>query len=68
MPQEEPDKEDPNRGYFEEYGCGCVSEVVRYKRELLGYCGKHGHGRRHVHRVHPCLDKEKWEDAGDDGH
>lgn len=46
-------------GYFEEYGCGCVSEVVRYKRDLLGYCGKHGNNRRHVHRIHPNLDAKK---------
>jgi hypothetical protein len=49
------------RGWFEEYTCGCVSPIVRLKRELLGYCPKHGHSRRHVHRVDPRLDQKKWE-------
>lgn len=44
-------------GYFEEYSCGCVSEIVRRKRDLTGYCGTHGNDRRHVHRVHPALVK-----------
>lgn len=38
-------------GWFDEYRCGCVSEVVRFKRELTGYCGKHGDNRRHVYRL-----------------
>lgn len=37
--------------WFEEYKCGCVSEVVKTKRELEGYCGKHGSDRRHIHRA-----------------
>src|SRR6266478_5426683 len=36
------------RGWFEDYRCGCVSETVRTKRELLGYCGQHGDDRRKV--------------------
>lgn len=36
------------RGYFEDYACGCVSEIVRYKKDLLGYCGQHGDSRRYV--------------------
>ena len=39
----------PDGGWFEEYSCGCVSDVVRTKRELVGYCGKHGSNRRHVY-------------------
>jgi hypothetical protein len=31
-----------NVGWFEEYRCGCVSDVVKRKKELLGYCGQHG--------------------------
>lgn len=42
-------------GWFEEYGCGCVSEVVKLKKELIGYCAKHGNDRRQVFRVHPKL-------------
>ena len=56
-------------GWWEEYACGCVSETVKRKRDLLGYCGIHGADRRHVH---PELKKpvakndsynaaEKWE-------
>lgn len=51
---------DLKRGYFEEYSCGCVSEVVRRKRDLVGYCGKHGNNKRHVHRVDPRMDKKHW--------
>lgn len=36
-------------GWFEEYACGCVSETVKTKRDLVGYCGTHGDDRRHVH-------------------
>lgn len=54
---------EPRKGWFEEYRCGCVSEVVKRKRDLLGYCGKHGEDRRHVHRIHPNLVKEKLEEA-----
>lgn len=35
-------------GWFEEYGCGCVSEMARFKKDLLGYCGQHGDNRRSV--------------------
>jgi hypothetical protein len=37
-------------GWWEEYKCGCVSETVRYKRQLTGYCAKHGDGRRYAYR------------------
>lgn len=37
--------------WFEEYTCGCVSEIVSNKDNLLGYCGKHGNDRR---KIHPC--------------
>lgn len=35
-------------GYFEDYECGCTSELVRYKKDLLGYCADHGSDRRNV--------------------
>ena len=35
-------------GWFEEYRCGCVSEIVRFKKELVGYCGTHGDNRRAI--------------------
>lgn len=48
------------RGWFEEYKfCGCVSEVVATKKELVGYCKFHGGDRRHIHRVHPRLIEPK---------
>ena len=37
--------------YFEEYRCGCVSEIVRSKKALLGYCGTHGDDSRCVFPV-----------------
>lgn len=40
-------------GWFEEYGCGCMSNVVRRKADLLGYCGKHGDSRRNLYRDTP---------------
>ena len=35
-------------GWFEDYECGCTSKVVRYKKNLTGYCGVHGENRRHI--------------------
>lgn len=35
-------------GYFEEYRCGCTSETEKRRRDLPGYCGKHGDSRRAV--------------------
>jgi hypothetical protein len=37
-------------GFWEEYRCGCVSETVNRRRDLMGYCPKHGEDRRRVHR------------------
>lgn len=37
------------KGWFEEYRCGCVSETVRFQRDLVGYCPKHGESRRHIY-------------------
>lgn len=33
-------------GWFEVYRCGCISDTVRRKRDLLGYCPKHGDDSR----------------------
>ena len=38
-----------HQGWWEEYRCGCVSKTVRLKRDLVGYCGKHGNSARQVH-------------------
>jgi len=35
-------------GYIESYKCGCSSEVVRYKKDLRGYCPIHGENRLYV--------------------
>lgn len=37
--------------WFEYYGCGCVSDYVRLKRDLVGYCGQHGDSRTQVFKV-----------------
>lgn len=37
-------------GWYEEYRCGCVSATERRRKDLVGYCPKHGDSRRHVHR------------------
>ncbi len=47
-------------GYFEDYRCGCVSEVVKRKRDLLGYCSTHGEDRR---QIWPEIE---WEDNNDE--
>jgi hypothetical protein len=36
----------PLNKWFEEYSCGCVSPVVDLKRDLTGYCPRHGNSRR----------------------
>jgi len=36
-------------GWFEEYACGCVSEIVKYKKDLIGYCPDHGDDRRNIY-------------------
>ena len=38
-------------GWFEEYRCGCVSETAMTRKDLLGYCGKHGDDRRQIFPV-----------------
>jgi hypothetical protein len=46
----------PERGWFEDYTCGCVSDIVRFKKDLLGYCGQHGTDRRQIRHVnHPAM-------------
>jgi len=39
-------------GYFEVYrNCGCVSKIEQRKKDLLGYCEKHGTDRSEVHHM-----------------
>lgn len=47
--------------WWEEYRCGCVSDVVDRKRDLLGYCPQHGEGRRHAHRDYTPRDPYRRE-------
>ena len=47
-------------GWWEEYACGCVSETVERKKDLLGYCGKHGDERRHCHRDRKMTREGRW--------
>jgi hypothetical protein len=42
-----------NWWWYGEYRCGCVSSLVRLKREVLDYCGKHGDDIRHYYREPP---------------
>ena len=35
-------------GWWEEYRCGCVSDFVKRKKDLLGYCAIHGEDTRHI--------------------
>lgn len=37
-------------GWFEEYKCGCVSDVVKIKKDLSGFCPKHGND---VKKIYP---------------
>ena len=47
------------RGWFEAYRCGCVSEIVARKKDLIGYCGKHGAESQHgsPFRLHQLLNE-----------
>ena len=38
-------------GWYEHYKCGCTSDVVARKRDLVGYCGRHGENRSTIHKV-----------------
>ena len=29
-------------GWYERYNCGCLSDAMKYKKDLLGYCSHHG--------------------------
>ena len=50
-------------GWWEEYDfCGCVSEVVPHKRDLLGYCGRHGGDRRGAAHREVDWSEEREED------
>lgn len=37
--------------WFAEYACGCVSELVRSRKDLLEYCGTHGDDALRVHSL-----------------
>ena len=44
-------------GWFEHYKCGCVSKTSKFKKDLLGYCGKHGHDPMEVLPVYEDEDE-----------
>ena len=46
-------------GWWEEYRCGCISNTVRTKKELLGYCPKHGDDFRHQHKDYKVKNSPK---------
>lgn len=54
-----PRKEKPRKAssakaqWYEEYRCGCVSPLARVKRDLLGYCPRHGNTTARVYKESP---------------
>jgi hypothetical protein len=50
-------------GWYEEYRCGCLSETVKRKCNLHGYCPRHGESRKCIHAE--VLWKEEQEGAND---
>lgn len=50
------------KGWWEEYKCGCLSDVVARKADLLGYCPVHGYDAR---RVWPWLGSTSERRGGD---
>lgn len=45
-------------GWWETYGCGCVSPDVKRKGDLLGYCPEHGADRTAVYHGMVPADNE----------
>lgn len=43
--------------YIEGYRCGCSMGPLP-RRELLGYCGKHGENRRELYKIPPAYTQE----------
>ena len=40
-------------GWYEEYQkCGCISGIAKRRKDLLGYCPKHGTDRARLYRDH----------------
>ena len=50
--------------WFEAYSCGCVSAYELRKRDLPGYCGKHGDDRNGVWRVKALVEEIRKGTAG----
>lgn len=44
--------------YMEQYRCGCTF-VARFKKDLMGYCGRHGMDRQGV--IYPLPTKNLTE-------
>jgi hypothetical protein len=51
-----PTEPEPTKGYQEEYRCGCLSPVTRFKKDLPGYCPRHGEDKRSKWKVDPEQD------------
>lgn len=43
--------------WSESYRCGCVSDKVDRKKDLVGYCGQHGEDRNGVFKHLPNEDE-----------
>lgn len=53
MPQTKRKRIKPKRltvRWFARYGCGCTADA-RLRRELLEYCGQHGHDRKECFKM-----------------
>jgi len=49
--------------WFEDYRCGCVSDLCDCKSDLLGFCAIHGADRRGVYKEWSGISVK---DEGDD--
>lgn len=44
--------------WFEEYSCGCISNIKRVKSELLGYCATHGNCVRNTFKDYVLYERD----------
>jgi len=53
-------------GWWEEYRCGCVSRTVPHKKDLPGYCPRHGENSRGARRDTRVADRSSVKDVHDE--
>jgi hypothetical protein len=54
-------RKDVKYDWWEEYACGCVSPTVSSRKNLLGYCPKHGANRRVIYKNMTPMDDRTCE-------